>query len=115
MKIKFNASVTCGTWQGYGGFWRPGEIKEVPDDVGHRLLDLYHSPFTKMDGDEKAASAKADKMIHGAPENKSELPIGLAEEETADDAGEAAAKEETTQAKEDKPKGRGFFGKRGRG
>lgn len=51
MKIRFRGK---GIWEGYGGLWRAGEVKEVPDDIGERMIRLHGAPF------EKAGEVKED-------------------------------------------------------
>lgn len=59
--------VGCPEWRGRGRKWRKGEAKELPGHIARQHLDLFQSPFVEV----KKAEPSEDKMMRGAPENKS--------------------------------------------
>jgi len=73
IKLKFKTRPAMPCFDGPGGHWNPGQVKEVPDDMAVRLLELNRSPFSIAEDvkpEEKAFHAPEDKMLRGAPENK---------------------------------------------
>ena len=72
MKVKFKATGKIPEWRNRFGFWRDGNIKDIPDDVAQRLIDRFPKFFfeVKEQPEEKEVMPTHDKMIHGADKSK---------------------------------------------
>lgn len=69
MKIKFVATKKMPLWEGMGGLWKADQERDMPDHIANRLLNLYKSPFVKVEA-AKSVAPPLDKMIDKAEENK---------------------------------------------
>jgi hypothetical protein len=95
MIIKFVASKEIPVFKGQGEIWRDGNIREVEDANGIRLLGLHKSPFIKVD--DKEVVSPDNKMIDKPPESK--MPV--------EDKGEGGKPVGENLKKKFKPKGWG--------
>ena len=48
--VKFNERAGMNTWSDGITEWRDGQVKELDEFYGNRLLNLYKSPFMKVEG-----------------------------------------------------------------
>lgn len=69
MKIKFVATPKMPFWKGAGGKWKAGQEQDMPDHIANRLLNLYKSPFVKVEA-AKSVAPPENKMVAEAEENK---------------------------------------------
>lgn len=61
MKVKFTGTATRDHYRGVGGFWRPGDVREVTASEGAYLLDTFPGLFAKV------SAPKAGEPIASAP------------------------------------------------
>jgi len=96
--VKFNERAGMNTWGDGITEWRDGQVKELDEFYGNRLLNLYKSPFMKVEGME-------------SPENRM---IGKAETTKEGELGEGSGSGDSKDKepeKTDLDKAKGLTGK----